>query len=95
MTDLYGGVVDDNNYSKVLPMGQGTGQRQLMLTIESGETQSQELFDYSGENRQVRRAVLEGESWLMQDGEELLYDRQSDLYVPLFRLDLVGEHLAL
>ena len=77
-------------------MGQAAGQRQIYITIESGDTQSQELFDYSASDNKITTSqLMEAKSYLVHDGEELSYQKELDLYPPLFSLTLEPSRLEL
>lgn len=48
-------------------MGQASLTRDIYITIEVGETQSQELFDFnSSDNRTITNQIIAGQSYLVQ-----------------------------
>ena len=60
-------------------MGQGSSAREIYLSIEAGETQSIELFDFnSQDNKVVTHEVISNNSYICHDGENLTYPNKDD-----------------
>ena len=50
-------------------MGQSASTREIYLTIEAGETQSQELFDFnSADNRIIANEIIATNTYIVHDG---------------------------
>jgi hypothetical protein len=77
-------------------MGQSASVREIYLTIEAGETQSQELFDFnSADNRIIANEIISTNSYILHDGENLIYQSKPSSQSPLYTVRLDGDCLQL
>lgn len=77
-------------------MGQSGSIREIYITIEAGETQSTELFDFnSAENRIVTNELISTNTFIVHDGENLIYQLKTTSWTPIYTVKIDTEALSL
>lgn len=77
-------------------MGQSGSIREIYITIEAGETQSTELFDFnSAENRIITNELISTNTFIVHDGENLIYQLKTTSWTPIYTVKIDTEALSL
>ena len=77
-------------------MGQSASAREINLTIQAGETQSQELFDFNAADyRDIANDIIATDTYIVHDGENLIYQSKPCSQTPLYTVRLDGDCLHL
>jgi hypothetical protein len=76
-------------------MGQDSS-REIYITIEVGETQSQELYDFnSPDNHKTAFQLLTSQSIIARDGDDLIYESKFHGHTPLYKVMLSSQSIEM